>query len=79
MQKKQQSSDIFDLQSFKRASYWAVVAFGFLLVGVIGNILERGIGFALGLEANSWYLISIALLLTSVFHFIIWAVDTIKQ
>ena len=46
------------------------IGFGCLIVGVIGNILERVLGFVLGLEAISWYLIAIAFLLLYVGHFL---------
>ena len=46
------------------------IGFGCLAVGIIGNILERVVGFTLGLEATSWYLIAIAFLLLYVGHLI---------
>jgi len=46
------------------------IGFGCLVVGIIGNILERAVGFTLGLEATSWYLIAIAFLLLYVGHFV---------
>ena len=46
------------------------IGFACLVVGIIGNILERAVGLVLGLEAISWYLISIAFLLLYVGHFI---------
>jgi len=46
------------------------IGLGCLVVGIIGNILERAAGFVLGLEATSWYLIAIAFLLLYVGHFV---------
>ena len=46
------------------------IGFGCLIVGIIGNILERTAGIVLGLESISWYLIAIAFLLLYVGHFV---------
>ena len=46
------------------------IGFGCLMVGIIGNILERTVGIVLGLESISWYLIAIAFLLLYVGHFV---------
>lgn len=57
-------------RDYLRASYiQGYIGSGCLIVGIIGNILERAIGFTLGLEAISWYLIAIAFLLLYVGHF----------
>ena len=79
MQEEEKANDIYSLTIFKRACYWTYPATACLVLGIVGNILERTIGFTLGLESISWYLITIVFLLISVFHFIIWSVEAKKQ
>jgi len=54
----------------RAASIQGYIGSGCLIVGIIGNILQRATGFVLGLEAISWYLIAIAFLLLYVGHFL---------
>ena len=79
MPEKQKPADIYSLTIFKRACMWSYIATAFLVLGIVGNILERVIGFTLGLESMSWYLIAIVFTLNSVFHFIIWSVEAKKK
>jgi uncharacterized membrane protein len=79
MQGKEKANDIYSLTIFKRACYWTYLATACLVLGIVGNILERTIGFTLGLESISWYLITIVFTLISVFHFIIWSVEAKKK
>ena len=58
-------------EGFRHAAIgFGYTGFVFIIVGVIGNILQRAIGFTLGLEAMSWYLIAIAFFILYVGHFI---------
>jgi len=58
-------------RDYLRGSFsFRYIGFGCVIVGIIGNILERVVGFTLGLEASSWYLIAIAFLLLYVGHFV---------
>ena len=58
-------------RDYLRGSFnFGYIGFGCVVVGIIGNILERAVGFTLGLETSSWYLIAIAFLLLYVGHLI---------
>jgi len=58
-------------EGYKKASItFGYIGFVFLILGIIGNILQRATGFTLGLEAMSWYLIAIAFFVLYVGHFI---------
>ena len=58
-------------RDYLRASFiQGYIGFGCLIVGIIGNILERTVGLVLGLEAISWYLIAIIFLLSYMGHFL---------
>ena len=60
-------------EGFRHAAMgFGYTGFAFIIVGVIGNILQRAIGFTLGLEAMSWFLIAIALLVLGLWHWLQW-------